>query len=146
LVNKRSFFEGINISKAVEKLQGYAHEHGVEQTTLDWVMTKNRYILDRAADLLELKQLEGYVLLIPFTEDEILITDNLLTIINDLEGSLKLFPYAHIIGVMLEGKKLLTSIRQHDIVGLKGNISHVLRNTVDSVKLVNHHASTMAAV
>jgi len=141
---KRCFFESIRLGPKIQSLLDFAHNNGVEMTTLEFVMLKNSYILERAADLLELKQLESYLILTPFSESEVDIVDKILSVINDLEAARLLFSHEYIVEILISGKKLLTSIRQHDIVGHKGNVCAVISDTVEAVRLVEHYASTTA--
>jgi len=136
---KFDFFKQCNMSDIISKLTDYAYSHGVEMTTLDFVNAKNSFVLERARDLLSGTQLENYILVNPFDELQTEQFINTCAILSDLQISRTIFDDDKIIDTLIQGKKFISSIRPHDIVGIYAHNSSLIEKT--SLRLLSVQTS-----
>jgi len=130
------FFKRVNVNKIIGELTDYAHDHGVEVTTLDFLNMKNSFILERARDLLLGHQLESYLLVIPFDDGKVDLFLTLVEILESPQAAQQVYLHDELMEKLVQAKQFVASIRQHDVVGCYSRYARILTELLTSLEIV----------
>jgi len=118
-----SFYRTVNGSALIEQLVDHAHDCGVELPLLELIGYRNAELIRHVKGLLAGTSLDSYAWIVPFTDEE---RDLFCKTMDLLESGPDGMDSTDYIQQILRGKKFISSIRQHDVVGLESHTGRIV--------------------